>query len=155
MEDEIEMGGEVMSRSIKEQRPPDHLPAQDRRDLERWQSEGGAVQEAHSSPQAPQARRERAPTQPGPRTETDESGEQPGDVAWRVGGPQGSGVDTAATYFSSAGAMAGLEVFGHREDFSNLQGRHSYFDVRLSPDPCTTHRDTVDLLTTFEKEPLA
>lgn len=32
----------------------------------------------------------------------------------------------AATFFSRAGAMAGLEVFGHREYFSNIQGRHSY-----------------------------
>lgn len=77
------------------------------------------------------------------------------DLAWRIGGPQGSGVDTAAGLFARACAMGGLHVFGRREYYSNIMGRHSYYDVRVGPRPLTCHRDPVDLLITFEAESLA
>lgn len=76
------------------------------------------------------------------------------DLAWRVGGPQGSGVDTAALIFQRACGLAGLHLYGRREYYSNIMGRHSYYDVRVSEVPKTSHRDTVDLLTTFEAETL-
>ncbi len=76
------------------------------------------------------------------------------DLAWRVGGAQGSGVDTAALIFQRACGIAGLHLFGRREYYSNIMGRHSYYDVRVSEIPRTAHRDTVDLLTTFEAETL-
>ena len=79
---------------------------------------------------------------------------QPQDLAWRVGGPQGSGVDTAAGIFSRAVAIAGYHLFGRREYYSNIMGRHSYFDVRVGHEPITCHRDTIDLLITFEAETL-
>ncbi|MFQ5743190.1 MAG: 2-oxoacid:acceptor oxidoreductase subunit alpha [Acidobacteriota bacterium] len=78
-----------------------------------------------------------------------------GKLAWRVGGPQGSGVDTAAGIFSRACALGGLNLFGRREYYSNIMGRHSYFDVRVSERVLTSHRDNTDLLTTFEAESLA
>ena len=77
------------------------------------------------------------------------------DLAWRVGGPQGSGVDTAAGIFQRACALGGLNVFGRREYYSNIMGRHSYFDVRVAHRPVHIHRDCVQLLTTFETESLA
>ena len=77
------------------------------------------------------------------------------DLAWRVGGPQGSGVDTAALIFQRACGIAGLHLFGRREYSSNIMGRHSYYDVRASEIPRASHRDAVDLLTTFEAETLA
>ncbi len=77
------------------------------------------------------------------------------DLAWRVGGPQGSGVDTAAGIFQRACALGGLNVFGRREYYSNIMGRHSYFDVRVAHRPVHIHRDRVQLLTTFETESLA
>ncbi len=76
------------------------------------------------------------------------------ELAWRVGGPQGSGVDTAAGIFQRACALGGLYVFGRREYFSNIKGRHSYYDVRIAHHPVTSHRESVDLLTTFEPESL-
>jgi 2-oxoglutarate ferredoxin oxidoreductase subunit alpha len=77
------------------------------------------------------------------------------DLAWRIGGPQGSGVDTAAGMFARACAIGGLHLFGRREYYSNIMGRHSYYDVRVAPHTLTCHRDTVDLLTTFEPETLS
>jgi len=77
------------------------------------------------------------------------------DLAWRIGGPQGSGVDTAAGLFARACAIGGLHVFGRREYYSNIMGRHSYYDVRVAPQVLTCHRQPVDLLITFEAESLA
>jgi len=77
------------------------------------------------------------------------------ELAWRVGGPQGSGVDTAAGIFQRACALGGLNVYGRREYYSNIMGRHSYYDVRVSSRPLSSHLDTIDLLTTFEDESLA
>jgi 2-oxoglutarate ferredoxin oxidoreductase subunit alpha len=77
------------------------------------------------------------------------------DLAWRIGGPQGSGVDTAAVLFARACAMGGLCLFGRREYYSNIMGRHSYYDVRVAHHPLTCHRSTVDILTSFEPETLA
>ena len=53
------------------------------------------------------------------------------DYSWLIGGPQGSGVDTAANIFSRVGAKLGYHVFGKREYHSNIKGLHSYFVVRL------------------------
>ena len=77
------------------------------------------------------------------------------ELAWRVGGPQGSGVDTAAGIFQRACALGGLNVFGRREYYSNIMGRHSYFDVRVGHGEVHSHCDEVQLLTTFEDESLA
>ncbi|HEY8450332.1 MAG TPA: 2-oxoacid:acceptor oxidoreductase family protein, partial [Bacillota bacterium] len=59
------------------------------------------------------------------------------DLSWRIGGPQGRGVDTAAVMFARACAAGGLEVYGRREYYSNIMGRHSYYDVRVSDRPLT------------------
>jgi 2-oxoglutarate ferredoxin oxidoreductase subunit alpha len=77
------------------------------------------------------------------------------EIAWRIGGPQGSGVDTAARIFSLACAYGGLHVFGRREYYSNIMGRHSYYDVRVASHSLTSHTDRVDLLAAFEAETLA
>jgi 2-oxoglutarate/2-oxoacid ferredoxin oxidoreductase subunit alpha len=77
------------------------------------------------------------------------------DLAWRIGGPQGSGVDTAASLFARACAVGGLCLFGRREYYSNIMGRHSYYDVRVAHQELTCHRSTVDILTCFEPETLA
>ncbi|RMF87251.1 MAG: 2-oxoglutarate ferredoxin oxidoreductase subunit alpha, partial [Nitrospinota bacterium] len=77
------------------------------------------------------------------------------ELAWRVGGPQGSGVDTAAGIFARACAIGGLHLFGRREYYSNIMGRHSYYDVRVAHHVLTCHRETVDLLTSFEEETIA
>jgi len=72
------------------------------------------------------------------------------EVAWMIGGPQGTGVDSSANLFSQACATAGLWVFGKREYHSNIKGKHSYFQVRVSQKPIHSHVDEVHILATFE-----
>ena len=43
-------------------------------------------------------------------------------INWMAGGPQGSGVDTAANIFGKACGYGGLYVFGRREYHSNIKG---------------------------------
>lgn len=72
------------------------------------------------------------------------------EVAWMIGGPQGTGVDSSANLFSQTCATAGLWVFGKREYHSNIKGKHSYFQVRVSQKPIHSHVDDVHILATFE-----
>ena len=76
-------------------------------------------------------------------------------LSWMIGGPQGSGVDSAATLFTHAVAASGLWVFGNREYHSNIMGKHSYYRVRTGAQPLQSHADPVHLLATFEPSTLA
>jgi 2-oxoglutarate/2-oxoacid ferredoxin oxidoreductase subunit alpha len=75
--------------------------------------------------------------------------------SWLIGGPQGSGVDSAASMMGRACALGGLWVFGKREYHSNIMGLHSYFQIRVADRPIRSHVDRVDLLVTFDEETLA
>ncbi len=69
-----------------------------------------------------------------------------------AGGPQGSGVDTAANIFGKACGYGGLYVFGRREYHSNIKGLHSYFHLRISREETLANINDVDLLAAFDAE---
>jgi 2-oxoglutarate ferredoxin oxidoreductase subunit alpha len=69
-----------------------------------------------------------------------------------IGGPQGSGVDSAANIFARACCYGGLHVYGEREYHSNIKGLHSYFNVRVSKTEVRSRVDYVNLLCTFDAE---
>jgi 2-oxoglutarate/2-oxoacid ferredoxin oxidoreductase subunit alpha len=69
-----------------------------------------------------------------------------------AGGPQGSGVDTAANIFGKACGYGGLYVFGRREYHSNIKGLHSYFHLRISKTPTLANINDVNLLAAFDAE---
>ncbi len=69
-----------------------------------------------------------------------------------AGGPQGSGVDTAATIFGRACGYGGLWVFGRREYHSNIKGLHSYFQLRIANEELLANVNDVDLLAAFDAE---
>ncbi len=73
---------------------------------------------------------------------------------WVTGGPQGSGVDTAANVFAKACALGGLYLFGKREYHSNIKGEHSYFSIHVSDKPVRAHVDPIDMLVVFDLETL-
>jgi 2-oxoglutarate ferredoxin oxidoreductase subunit alpha len=73
-------------------------------------------------------------------------------ITWVIGGPQGSGVDSASHIFLKSIAMSGLNVFGRREYHSNIKGEHSYFSVRFSDQVVRSHVDEIDILATFDAE---
>ena len=69
-----------------------------------------------------------------------------------AGGPQGSGVDSAANIFGRACCYGGLHVYGKREYHSNIKGLHSYFHIRVSKKEVVADVDRVDLLCAFDAE---
>jgi 2-oxoglutarate ferredoxin oxidoreductase subunit alpha len=69
-----------------------------------------------------------------------------------AGGPQGSGVDTAANIFGRACGHGGLYVYGRREYHSNIKGLHSYFHLRISSREVSANVNDVDLLAAFDAE---
>jgi len=69
-----------------------------------------------------------------------------------AGGPQGSGVDTAANIFGKACGYGGLHVFGRREYHSNIKGLHSYFHLRVSQEELLANINDVNLLAAFDAE---
>jgi 2-oxoglutarate ferredoxin oxidoreductase subunit alpha len=73
-------------------------------------------------------------------------------INWMAGGPQGSGVDTAATIFGRACGYGGLYVFGRREYHSNIKGLHSYFHLRISKQETLANINDVNLLAAFDAE---
>jgi 2-oxoglutarate ferredoxin oxidoreductase subunit alpha len=73
-------------------------------------------------------------------------------INWMAGGPQGSGVDTAANIFGKACGYGGLYVFGRREYHSNIKGLHSYFHLRISPREILANINDVNLLAAFDAE---
>ncbi|BCS90776.1 MAG: 2-oxoacid:ferredoxin oxidoreductase subunit alpha [Candidatus Micrarchaeota archaeon] len=73
-------------------------------------------------------------------------------ISWLTGGPQGSGVDTAANIFSSTIIKLGYYVFGSREYYSNIKGRHSYFNISISDKPVNSLNSKVDILAAFDAE---
>ena len=77
------------------------------------------------------------------------------NLAWRIGGAQGSGIDRLATVFARLAAGQGLHVYGRREYHSNIIGRHSYADVCLGSEAVASHRDAPDMVLVLDAESLA
>ncbi|MCL5100839.1 MAG: 2-oxoacid:acceptor oxidoreductase subunit alpha [Candidatus Marsarchaeota archaeon] len=73
-------------------------------------------------------------------------------LGWLIGGAQGAGVDTAANIFGAAVAKSGYYIFGSREYFSNIKGRHSYFNVLISDKQQYSVDTNVNILATFDAE---
>jgi len=76
------------------------------------------------------------------------------DITWVIGGPQGSGVESAANIFARTCAMTGLQIFGKREFYSNIKGEHSYFAVRVSDKNIRSNVKGITLLVAFDAETL-
>jgi 2-oxoglutarate/2-oxoacid ferredoxin oxidoreductase subunit alpha len=73
-------------------------------------------------------------------------------LSWLIGGPQGSGVDSAANIFAKTCAKEGFHIFGKREFYSNIKGEHSYFTIRISEKPVSSHLEEINILVTFDAD---
>ena len=76
------------------------------------------------------------------------------DITWLIGGPQGSGVESAANVFSRVCAQLGYQVFGKREFYSNIKGEHSYFVVRIADKKIHSNVNDVTLMVSYDAETL-
>jgi len=78
----------------------------------------------------------------------------PTDISWLIGGPQGSGVESAANIFSRVCAKMGYQVFAKREFYSNIKGEHSYFTVRIADKKINSNVNDVTLMISYDAETL-
>jgi 2-oxoglutarate ferredoxin oxidoreductase subunit alpha len=69
-----------------------------------------------------------------------------------IGGPQGSGVDSAANIFAKTCAKEGFHIFGKREFYSNIKGEHSYFTIRISEKAVSSQLEEINMLVSFDSE---
>lgn len=76
-------------------------------------------------------------------------------LSWVVGGPQGSGVDSAATIYARSLAEGRLYIYGEREYYSNIKGEHSYYTVVSSQKRIRSKVNAINILATFEEETIA
>ncbi|MEM3185999.1 MAG: 2-oxoacid:ferredoxin oxidoreductase subunit alpha [Conexivisphaerales archaeon] len=76
-------------------------------------------------------------------------------LTWVVGGPQGSGVDSAATIYARAVAAGNLHIYGEREYYSNIKGEHSYYVVMASTRRIRSRLSSIHVLASFEEETVA
>lgn len=74
------------------------------------------------------------------------------DLSWLIGGPQGSGVESAANIFSRVCAQLGYHIFGKREFYSNIKGEHSYFVVRVSDRTICSSLNDVTVMVAYDAE---
>ena len=73
-------------------------------------------------------------------------------ISWLIGGPQGSGVDSAANIFAKTCAKEGFHIFGEREFYSNIKGEHSYFTIRISEKAVSSQLEEINMLVSFDAE---
>ena len=73
-------------------------------------------------------------------------------LSWLIGGAQGLGVDTSANIFGDAVAKSGYYLYGSREYYSNIKGRHSYFTVMIGDKIMNSISENVNILATFDSE---
>jgi len=74
------------------------------------------------------------------------------DFSWLIGGPQGSGVETASNIFTQIFARMGYEIFGEREFYSNIKGEHSYFVVRVSDEKIHSNVNDLDMIVSYDAD---
>ncbi len=72
-----------------------------------------------------------------------------------IGGPQGSGIETAGVLAIRSLAVSGLEVFADREYHSNIKGKHSYSHIRASEKAVRSIKYPVDALGGLDVETIA
>ena len=76
------------------------------------------------------------------------------DLAWLIGGPQGSGLDTSAQGFARAVVQMGLRVVANSERHSNIMGEHSYQRLRLASEDRYSLLDRVNVLVALDDDTL-
>jgi len=71
-----------------------------------------------------------------------------------IGGPQGSGINSAAEILAKACSRGGLSVFSNIEYHSNIIGKHSFYRVRAGEGEIRSPIDAVHLLAALDAESL-
>ena len=67
-------------------------------------------------------------------------------LVWKIGGEQGSGIDTPGGFFLATCGRLGYYTFGYRHFMSRIIGGHTNYQVRVSHQPVFAIGDHTDVL---------
>ncbi|QLD88245.1 2-oxoacid:acceptor oxidoreductase subunit alpha [Natronomonas salina] len=68
------------------------------------------------------------------------------ELAWRIAGGSGDGIDSTSQNFAKALMRSGLHVFTHRHYPSRIRGGHTYVEVRADEEPVESRGDGYNFL---------
>jgi len=73
-------------------------------------------------------------------------------AAWKIGGEQGQGIDSAGDLFARAASRLGYYVYGYKEFSSRIQGGHSNYKIRIGTEKVTATMSELHVLVAIDQE---
>jgi len=73
-------------------------------------------------------------------------------LAWKVGGQQGEGIESTGEIFSMAMNRLGYYLYGYRHFSSRIKGGHTNNKITVRPTEVRTIADDLDILIAFDQE---
>lgn len=73
-------------------------------------------------------------------------------VSWKVGGEQGTGIDSAGEILATVCARLGYHIYGYREFSSRIMGGHSNYKIRIGTEPIGSTTSTLNVLVAIDQE---
>lgn len=73
-------------------------------------------------------------------------------VSWKVGGEQGTGIDSAGEILATVCNRLGYHIYGYREFSSRIMGGHSNYKIRIGTEPIGSTTDELHLLVAIDQE---
>lgn len=74
------------------------------------------------------------------------------DYTIKIGGEAGQGIQTIGDTMSKVFSRSGFHIFSHQDYESRVRGGHNFYQIRLSDEPVTSSKDTIDILVAMDKE---
>ncbi len=73
----------------------------------------------------------------------------------KIGGEAGQGIQTIGEALCRVFARSGFHVFSHQDYESRVRGGHNFYQIRISSEPVTASRNTIDILVALDRESIS
>lgn len=73
-------------------------------------------------------------------------------VSWKVGGEQGTGIDSAGEILAKVCSRLGYHIYGYREFSSRIKGGHSNYKIRIGTEPIASTTSELHVLVAIDQE---
>jgi len=77
------------------------------------------------------------------------------EVAWKIGGQQGEGIESAGELLARGLAHSGYHLYGYRVFSSRIRGGHTNYQLRVGTAPLAAIADQLDLLIALDQETIS
>ncbi len=75
-----------------------------------------------------------------------------GDVAWKIGGDQGEGIDSTGDVMATVANRLGYHIYGYKSFSSRIKGGHTHYQVRIADHPVRAATARTDVLVALTQE---